>query len=243
SYIHGPKFAVFPFYGTEIKPFFDFSGILEKTVFKLEIPDAVKEREEKLLSKEALLKNGEIISREHPHSFSSTELRVLLEAIRHPELPDNKAHTLVQMTPQVYSKLRQRLEYNRVFAHIYIPNLTKIGVSIAAVVHAVIKPAWKYRSVRENLFSLLDQLCPVIAIKNTDEVLAIFYERDYTSYIDSITKLNNYLIESNLLIKKPDFFCLNMNSLSIDVPFQWGHVVSTAVAEKMKKLEHIPLRG
>lgn len=166
----GPKFsrqnvAMFPQDQTKFYKFFDFGKIL-RTQFCLNIPEP---------EPRASLK-GDMAG---PRQLSKIEKKVYLGLIRFPELVDNNVARRIGVTRQSVTKIRRRLESERLLATMRIPDIQKMGAEIISMSYFEFAPGITMSIRKKGIDWSLKEIAAFFQVAGRREGMIIALERRF----------------------------------------------------------------
>ena len=193
--------VIFPLNQTKLLRFFDFSKVLDQA-YSLEYaapepPVSVK------------------LETSGPRRLSRIEKRVLLGLVRHPDLVDNDVARKIGVTRQSVTKIRKRLESERLLVTIRVPDLQKTGMEILAMSCYEAAPGATLSARKKGIEWVVKKMPSFFHVAGQREGVLVGMAQSFTDLQRLQTEASKIYLERGYFKEEPTLTILSVRELSV----------------------------
>jgi DNA-binding MarR family transcriptional regulator len=212
---------IFPLNQTKLLRFFDFSKILGQ-VYGLDhtAPDPpVNVR----------------LEAAGPRRLSRIEKRVYLGLVRHPDLVDNDISRKIGITRQSVTKIRKRLESERLLATIRVPDLQRTGLEVLAVSHYEAVPGATLSTRRKGIERVVKEMPSFFHVAGQREGIVMGLAQNFTELQRHQYKASRLYLEKGYFKDEPALTILSVPDLTVVKDFVFAPLVKRVLQMEGEK--------
>jgi DNA-binding MarR family transcriptional regulator len=213
--------VIFPLNQTRLLRFFDFSRILGQ-VYGLE----------RSVTEPAVNVRPEAAG---PRRLSRIEKRVFLGLVRHPELVDNDVARKIGVTRQSVTKIRKRLESERLLATIRVPDLQKTGLEVLALSHYEAVPGATLPARKKGIEWAAKEMPSFFHVVGQREGIVIGLAQNFTELQRHQLEASRMCLEKGYFKDEPAVTILSVPDLTVVKDFVFAPLVKRVLQMEGEK--------
>ena len=193
---------------TNIMNFFDFAPLLNRL---FELGEKNGGRAQATPSKTT--KNGQPMSIRTPE-LSLTEKKVLFGLVKYPEVPDKALSSKIDVSRQVVSKIRRKLETEGYVRPAVIPDLSKLGMGMIIFTHYTLNPKTAGSFDERSLIGTKEGLPSFFLCSGPYEFYSLSAFRSYQEFERISEKYFKMYSENKALLRSPVILPFSVEDLT-----------------------------
>ncbi|MBM4249452.1 MAG: MarR family transcriptional regulator [Euryarchaeota archaeon] len=212
---------IFPLNQTKVLRFFDFSRILGLLygIEEEEPPQPVSLR----------------LERFEPRELSRIEKRVYMGLVRFPDLADNDIAKKIGVTRQSVTKIRKRLEAERLIATARVPNLLKTGLEILAMAHYEAATSVTLSTRKKGIEWVVKEMPSFFHVAGQREGVIMGLASGYHEFQQRLFDVSRVYIEKGYFKDEPALYMLSLQDLVIVKDFSFAPMVKKVLQLRDEK--------
>lgn len=212
---------IFPLNQTKLIRFFDFSKILNQ-LYGLDYPGTEPQVNVKLEPPQ-------------PRRLSRIEKRVYIGLVRHPDLVDNDVARKTGVTRQSVTKIRKRLESERLLATIRVPDIQKTGMEIMALSQYEAVPGATLAARKKGMEWVIKEMPAFFHVAGQREGIVIGLAGSFRELQKHQYEASRMYLERGYFKEEPTLTMMSVQDLAVVKDFTFAPLVKRVLQVEDEK--------
>ncbi len=213
--------VIFPLNQTKLLRFFDFSKVLNQ-VYGLDYP-----------APEPLVNIK--LEPPKPRRLSLIEKRVYLGLVRHPDLVDNDVARKIGVTRQSVTKIRKRLESEKLLATVRVPDLLKTGWELLAMSYYEAVPGATLAARKKGIEWVVREMPSFFHVAGQREGIVMGMAESFTQLQRLQYEASRIYLERGYFKEEPTLTLLTVKDLVVVKDFVFAPLVKRVLQMEGEK--------